>query len=264
MGSSLQVTNLEGLSVNTHDFSPLLSLSGKNILITGAARRIGRHLALTVARAGANVIIHHAHSPSEAEQVQTEIKALGVEGHILTADLADLDQVERMIPQALQWGSLDGLVNNASIFEPLTLATTTLNDWQRHLDINLTAPFLLSQAFARSILPGRSGRIVNLLDWKATRPGADHFPYIISKSALAALTSSLALSLAPQITVNGLMLGAILPPADGSDPTHLLKEVPAARWTPLDEVGQGLLFLLAGPSTLTGEMLYLDGGRHLV
>jgi pteridine reductase len=108
------------------------------------------------------------------------------------------------------------------------------------------------------------GRIVNILDWRALRPGRDHLPYTISKSALAALTQSLAAALAPQITVNALALGAILPPSDGSDTTGLLQFVPVRRWASLDEVDEALLFLLEGPAYITGEILHVDGGRHLV
>jgi NAD(P)-dependent dehydrogenase (short-subunit alcohol dehydrogenase family) len=243
---------------------PYANLSGKTILITGAARRIGRHLALTCASAGANIIIHHGHSTAEAEQTLAEVQALGRKGWILAADLSDLSQVQEIIPRATQWAVVDALVNNASIFESLDLQSTTLAGWQRHMDINLTAPFLLCQSFAQALPAGVPGRIVNILDWRAFRPGADHLPYIVSKAALAALTSSLALALAPRITVNGLALGAILPPSDGADSSRILDEVPAANWTSLEEVGQSLLFLLAGPSTITGEILYLDGGRHLV
>jgi NAD(P)-dependent dehydrogenase (short-subunit alcohol dehydrogenase family) len=169
-----------------------------------------------------------------------------------------------LVPRALEYGSLFALVNNASIFEPLTWEHTGLEAWEHHLRVNLTAPFLLSQAFARSLPEEASGRIVNLLDWRALRPGADHLPYTVSKAALAALTQSLAAALAPQVTVNGLALGAILPPSDGAAVQSILEKVPARRWADLDEVGQALLFLLAGPAYLTGDILYLDGGRHLV
>jgi pteridine reductase len=130
--------------------------------------------------------------------------------------------------------------------------------------VNLTAPFLLSQAFASNVEPENHGRIVNILDWRALRPGADHFPYTISKAALTALTSSLAVALAPNITVNGLAFGAILPPSDGAETEKILENVPAGRWANLDEVGEALLFLLNGPSYITGEIIHLDGGRHLI
>ncbi|MDX9864376.1 MAG: SDR family oxidoreductase, partial [Anaerolineaceae bacterium] len=110
---------------------------------------------------------------------------------------------------------------------------------------------------------GEEGRIINLLDWRALRPGPDHLPYSISKSALAALTHSLAAALAPQITVNGLALGAVLPPADGSPAQNILNKVPSGRWASLEEVNQALIFLLKGPAYITGEILYVDGGRHL-
>jgi NAD(P)-dependent dehydrogenase (short-subunit alcohol dehydrogenase family) len=159
---------------------------------------------------------------------------------------------------------LFGLVNNAAIFEPLSWEATSLEAWQKHLAINLTAPFLLSQAFAKSLATGTNGRIVNILDWRGLRPGPDHLPYTVSKAALAALTQSLAASLAPAITVNGMALGAVLPPSDGADSPGILKNVPAGRWAKLDEVGQTLVFLLDGPAYVTGEIIHLDGGRHLI
>ena len=130
--------------------------------------------------------------------------------------------------------------------------------------VNLSAPFLLSQRFAEAINPEAQGRIINILDWRALRPGADHLPYTISKAGLAALTRSLAIALAPNITVNGLAFGAILPPSDGGLTQDLLEFVPAKRWADLKEVDQALLFLLTGPSYINGEIIHLDGGRHLV
>jgi NAD(P)-dependent dehydrogenase (short-subunit alcohol dehydrogenase family) len=240
-----------------------LSLAGKNILITGAARRLGRQMALSIAQAGGNVIIHHGHSAAEAERTLEEIKSYGVEALIIKADLSEPDQVQRIFPKANLFGQLYALVNNAALFTPLSFHETSLVDWQEQMSINLTAPFLLSQAFAASLQPDKKGRIVNILDWRALRPGADHFPYTISKAALAAMTRSLAISLAPNITVNGLALGAILPPSDYSTDAGLLKSVPAARWASIDEVCQSLLFLLTGPEYITGEIIHVDGGRHL-
>jgi NAD(P)-dependent dehydrogenase (short-subunit alcohol dehydrogenase family) len=241
-----------------------MNLSGKTVLITGAARRVGRAIALSVAQAGGNVIIHHGHSPRDAETVRVEIESLGRQAHIIQADLGDPDQVAEIIPRAYQISQLYALVNSAAIFEPLTLATTDLPAWERHLTINLTAPFLLSQAFAAWLPASETGRIVNILDWRALRPGPDHLPYTISKAALVALTQSLAATLAPRITVNGLALGAILPPSDGLPPGKLLESIPARRWAGSEEVGQALIFLLTGPEYITGEILHVDGGRHLI
>jgi pteridine reductase len=241
-----------------------MELTGKTILITGAARRIGYHLALTLARAGANLVIHHANSPEAAQQAAGEVVQLGRKAWVLQADFSKPAEAETLVERANALTKLYAVVNNAAIFEALELRNTSLADWQRHLDINLTAPFLLSRGFAACLPAGEKGRIVNILDWRALRPAADHFPYTVSKAALAALTYSLAAALAPDITVNGLALGAILPPSDGTDTSGILKETPSGRWAEMDEVGQALLFLLAGPDYITGEILHLDGGRHLI
>lgn len=240
------------------------SLNGKTILITGAAKRVGRIFALACARAGADIIIHHGHSRKEALQVQDEIESLGQRAWILASDLGKSAEVTKLISQANEFGPLYALVNSAAIFEPLSFNETTYEDWERHIALNLTAPFLLSQAFAKQVPKNGHGRIVNIVDWRALRPAADHFPYTISKAALAALTQSLAVALAPRITVNGLALSAILPPSDGAANDNIIKNVPAGRWSELKEVEDALLFLLTGPTYITGEIIHVDGGRHLV
>lgn len=240
-----------------------MNLTGQTVLITGAARRIGRALALYLAQAGADILIHHGHSADDAEQTAAEIRGMGRKVWVLQADLEDLEQATRLVEKAWEIRPFQHLINNAAIFDLLDWAAVTPADWQKTLNINLSAPFFLSQQFAKN-LAGQPGRILNLLDWRALRPGADHLPYTISKAALAALTQSLALALAPAITVNGLALGAVLPPSDGSDSEDILKAVPANRWADLSEVGEAALFFLAGPEYITGEILHLDGGRHLV
>ena len=239
-----------------------LPLQNRAILITGAAKRVGRIFALACARAGADVVIHHGHSDIEAEQVSDEIKGLGRNAWIFKADLSDSSQAQRLIGQINESTPLHGLVNSAAIFESLSLEQTTIQEWEKHMTINLTAPFLLSQSFARQAKAG--GRIVNILDWRALRPGADHFPYTVSKASLAAMTKSMAVALAPEITVNGLALGAILPPSDGARNPDILKNVPLKRWANQDELERALIFLLTSPDYVTGEIIHLDGGRHLV
>jgi NAD(P)-dependent dehydrogenase (short-subunit alcohol dehydrogenase family) len=238
------------------------SLNGKTILITGAARRLGRLFTLACARAGANVVIHHGHSDRDAENLRSEITGLGRRAWVIKADLSDPNRAQELIPQISESTHLHALVNSAAIFKSLSLEATSTKEWERHIAINLTAPFLLSQAFAKQAQAG--ARIVNILDWRALRPGADHFPYTISKSALAALTKSLAVALAPKISVNGLALGAVLPPTDGNINPEITKSIPAKRWSKENEVEDALLFLLSGPTYITGEILHVDGGRHLV
>jgi NAD(P)-dependent dehydrogenase (short-subunit alcohol dehydrogenase family) len=241
-----------------------MPLNDKIVLITGGARRIGRSLGLAAARAGAVVAVHYGESHLDADDTLTQIEAWGGKAFLLQADLSDPLQVMELIPRALEHGRLYALINNAAVFEPLTWKDTSLEDWNHNLMVNLTAPFLLSRAFAQSLHQDETGRIINLLDWRALRPGADHFPYTVSKSALAALTRSMAVALAPQITVNGLALGAILPPGGGEADRDILKKVPAGRWAALEEVAQAMIFLLEGPAYITGEIIHVDGGRHLV
>jgi NAD(P)-dependent dehydrogenase (short-subunit alcohol dehydrogenase family) len=241
-----------------------MDLTEKTILVTGGARRIGRAISLAAAEAGANVIVHHNSSPDEAEEVRREIIRMGRAAWVLQADLNDPAQASGLLEKAFSFSVVDCLVNNAAIFGSDDVLTTSLETWEQHLAVNLTAPFLLSQSFARLIPSAREGRILNILDWRALRPGADHFAYTISKAALAAMTRSLAIAFAPRILVNGLAFGAILPPADGGDTEDILKSVPAGRWADLREVTQSVVFLLAGPTYITGEILHLDGGRHLV
>jgi pteridine reductase len=241
-----------------------MTLNNKIVLITGGARRLGRQFSMAVANAGANVIIHHAHSTEQALQTAQQVEGIGSKAWVLKADLSRLDMIPEFMERAWNIGPIFALVNSASIFEPLSAKEVSLTDWQRHLDINLTAPVFLSKYFASYLGEGNAGRIVNILDWRAIRPGEDHFPYTISKAALAAVTRSLAQAFAPDIVVNGLALGAILPPSDGGPIPEYPKNVPARRWVDPQEVDQALLFLLDGPAYMTGEIIHIDGGRHLV
>lgn len=241
-----------------------LPLANKTVLVTGGARRIGRMIALNAATLGAKVIIHYAHSSQEAEAVQAEINQMGGSAEILTSDFSKPEESQDLIQKAFDLGPLYALVNNSAIFKSLSFSATTYGDWQEHLNINLTVPFLLSQEFARLLPESETGLILNLLDWRALRPAADHFPYTISKAGLAALTKSLAIALAPRIRVNGLALGAILPPANEEISLKIIEPVPMQRWAQMDEFNAVVRFLLTAPQYLTGEILYLDGGRHLV
>lgn len=245
-----------------------MNIRGKNFLITGAAYRIGRLIALAIAKEGGNVIIHHGHSPELAEETKADAIALGVKAQILQANLINPDQTINIINQAISFGPLYGLINSAAIFESRKLEDTDLDSWNRHIKINLTAPFLLSKYFASSVGSNQTAKIINILDWRALRPGSDHLPYTISKAGLAALTQSLAIALAPNIQVNGVALGAILPPVDvdlnADINEEILRDIPANRWADLSEVENTIIFLLGGPDYITGEIIHLDGGRHLV
>lgn len=232
--------------------------SGEYVLITGAARRLGRSMALAVAIAGDNIALHYHTSEEEALSLKAEIEALGRSVILIESDLSKEEEAESLIPTLLKEVRLKALINNASVFEPLGWREGDVSKWNHNLMVNLTAPYLLSRAFA---LESKEGVIINILDWRALRSDADHLPYSVSKGALYSLTLNLAVALAPSIRVNAIALGAILPP-EGQDIPPI--KVPLKRWGTLEEVNQSLLFLLNGPPYITGEVLHLDGGRHLV
>ena len=239
-------------------------LIGKKVFITGSAHRLGRSIALAAARNGADIILHHGHSPEKADETASEIRTLGRNCWVFQSNLEVSAEVEKLISDVFTLSPIFCLVNNASLFPPGGMLQTDLSIWQQCMDINLTAPFLLSQAFIRHQTTGQNGRIINILDWRALRPGIDHFAYTISKSALAALTQATARAGSPEVTVNALALGAILPPANEAPDSKLLEQIPLNRWATMDEFEEAILFLMQGPAFINGEILHLDGGRHIV
>lgn len=243
-----------------------MDLRGRVAVVTGGGVRLGRALVLALAGHGVRVVVHHGRSAGPAEQTAAEARSLGTEAITVQGDLSDAGAARGVIAAARsRLGPVDILVNSAAIFEPGGVAETTPEVWDRHFAINLKAPFLLSQAFAAQRPPDRPGKIVNISDWRGLRPGADHFAYTLTKSALIAMTKSLAVALAPSIQVNCLALGAILLPA-GADETYrqrLIASIPVRRMGDPDDVARALLFLVED-DFVTGQTVVIDGGRSLV
>jgi NAD(P)-dependent dehydrogenase (short-subunit alcohol dehydrogenase family) len=244
-----------------------MNLTNTVALVTGGAKRVGRALALALAERGCNVVIHYDRSEEAAQQTAQEIRAMDVSAWVISADLADPAAAQSLIPAAIQQaGRLDILFNNASIFLPEDFLSADLSTWEHTLRVNLTAPFVLSQAFAYALPTGRPGKIINLLDTIALRPQNHHFSYTISKVGLAGLTKAMAHALAGQnIQVNGIALGAILPNVN-DDPAQfdrLAERIPARRTGSPADVVQAALYLLEA-DYVTGEIIHVDGGRHLV
>lgn len=241
-------------------------LAGTTALVTGGARRIGRALCLALAREGATVVVHYLTSEVAAAATVAELEAFGGKAFKVKGDLAEPNNAAQLVAQAAATAgrTLDILVNNASVFGPGSPMTTTVEQWDLNLAVNLRAPFLLSQAFAGQVPAGSKGNIINLNDFRATKPGADHFAYTISKVGLHGLTRSLAQALAPGIRVNELALGAVLAPEEGPNGyEHTLREqIPSQKFPSLDEVSNAVVFLL-GNEGITGQTIFVDGGRHL-
>lgn len=207
-------------------------------------------------------MVHYHRSAEEAQDLVRELERRGVRAFLLQADLEDPQASEALIPRACELaGPLDILINNASIFPPHTLETVTFDAVVENAAVNAWAPFVLSRAFAQQ---GRPGKIINLLDARLTGYDWSHVAYILSKQALALLTRMTALAYAPDITVNAVAPGLILPPPgqDESFLQRLASKVPLQRHGCAEDISAAVLFLLKS-DFITGQVLYVDGGQHL-
>ncbi len=233
-------------------------------LVTGAGTRLGLAFARAVGNRGIPVAVHYHRSRTGADALVNELKAAGVAAGAYCADFTDSAAVSHLFDLVTtDFDDLDILVNSASIFEHKTLDRTDDDVWDRHLQINLTAPFILSRAFAR-YRAGRPGSVVNILDWRAFSADPRHFAYSISKTGLESLTRNLAKALAPAVRVNGLALGPVLPPPELEKTDHIVENLPVARWGTVEEAVACLEFLLFDADYITGQTLLMDGGTHLI
>jgi NAD(P)-dependent dehydrogenase (short-subunit alcohol dehydrogenase family) len=241
-----------------------VELTGTRALVTGAARRVGRAIALGLAGAGCDLVVHYGSAEAGAQATAAEARALGVRALTVQADLADAGAAARLMSQAAAAAPIQVLVNSAAVFPDDTLAGITPEQWDHTLAVNLRAPVLLTRAFAAALPEGLEGAVVNVTDWRTGRPYRDHFSYTVAKGGLDTFTLAAAEALAPRIRVNAVALGAIVPPAGrGSEYLKALaREIPAGQPGGTDPVVAAVLFLLRNPF-VTGEILRVDGGAHL-
>lgn len=238
----------------------------KSILITGAGKRIGRQLALDLAGDGWDVAVHCNHSAAEGTAVAELIRAKGRRAVVVLGDLADAHVAEKLFAQtASGLGPLTALINNASMFESDEVGNISVEGWQRQLDVNLRAPVMLAQAFARQLPAGESGNIINLIDQRVWKLNPQFFSYTISKSGLWTATRTLAQALAPHIRVNAIGPGPALPSIrmEDEDFEKQKSRTLLGIGTSPAEISQAVTFLLSQPA-ITGQMIALDGGQHLV
>jgi NAD(P)-dependent dehydrogenase (short-subunit alcohol dehydrogenase family) len=234
-------------------------------LITGAARRIGRAIALDLAAHGWRVGIHYRHSRDEAEALAKEIGRSGGTAAALPANLADLDDVQSLIARCADaLGAPTCLVNNASEFFLDTIGSVTPSGWDTHLDINLKAPVFLAQALYANVPEGAEGNVINIIDQRVWRPTPDFFSYTISKAGLWTATQTLAQAMAPRVRVNAIGPGPVLQSVHQSKADFAAETLttPLQRGPSLPEIAAAVRFILATPS-MTGQMIALDGGQHL-
>jgi NAD(P)-dependent dehydrogenase (short-subunit alcohol dehydrogenase family) len=239
--------------------------SSQTALITGAARRIGRAIALDLAAHGWRVGIHYRHSKAEAEALAVEIGRSGGMAAALPANLADLDDVRSLVARCADaLGPPTCLVNNASEFFLDTIGSVTPDGWDTHLDINLKAPVFLAQALYANVPEGAEGNVINIIDQRVWRPTPDFFSYTISKAGLWTATQTLAQAMAPRIRVNAIGPGPVLQSVHQSRADFAAETLttPLQRGPSLPEIAAAVRFILATPS-MTGQMIALDGGQHL-
>jgi len=231
-------------------------------LVTGAARRIGRELALTAARAGYDVVVHHHKSADEADETVREIETLRRQAVAAVADLADAGACRGLIAAAP--GALTLLVNCASLFEDDRIDRLTPEGWDAAISANLRAPVLLAQAFAAALPADLNGLVVNIIDQRVLRPTPQFFSYAVSKAALWSATQMMAQGLAPRIRVNAIAPGPTLPSVHQSAEAFAAeaRAVILGHGASPPEIGQALAYLIDAGS-VTGQMIAVDGGQHL-
>jgi glucose 1-dehydrogenase len=237
-----------------------MDISGRRALVTGGAHRVGKGIALALARAGADLVLHYNRSAGPAEETADEARKLGSTVELRQADLRDPESIAALLAEPV-----DILVNSAAGFPSDHLLDVSLEQWERTLGLNLTAPVFLTQAFAQALPEDRRGAVVNVTDWKTERPYlGPRFSYTIAKGAIDTFTRVAASELAPRIRVNAVALGVVLPPADAEEgyAERLAAETPLGRVGGVEVVAEAVLHFIRN-DFITGEIQRLDGGAHL-
>jgi 3-oxoacyl-[acyl-carrier protein] reductase/pteridine reductase len=243
---------------------PTQLLSGKSALVTGGARRIGRGIALALAKAGADVAITCRTSPAEAAKTAREIEALGCRALPLECDVRSEASVREAIASTIaRFGRLDVVVNNAAVFETAPLEEISLEQWDAVFETNARGPFLVARE-ALTHLRAVHGRIVNIGSLGGLHAWAGHAHYCGSKAALHMLTQAMAKAFAPEVSVNCVAPGWIdVDERPGDETRHFAARTPMQRNGTVEDVAQAVLFFATGPSFVTGQILAVDGGLGL-
>lgn len=243
-----------------------MEIKGSVAIVTGAAKRVGKSIALALAKKGANIILHYNHSEEDAHATAKLLEKESVKVYCIKADLSHVKDIETFTSQALaKAGKIDILVNAASQFNETPFSEITEADWNIHLDVNLKGIFFLSQSVAKSMLKQKRGKIVNIIDAHISRPYLNYLPYLVSKTGLAGLTYCLARELAPHIQVNGVSPGPVLVQPSWSPEIvqEIIDSVPLQRIGSPEDIANGVVFCVEGSDFMTGAIIPIDGGERL-
>ena len=241
-----------------------MQAAGKIAVVTGAARRVGRAIALALAERGADVVITYHRSAAEAHQTVQEIEAHGVGGMAVQGNITRNTEVNAMVGQVMErFGRIDILVNNASNYYRTPFATLSEEQWDDLVGTNLKGTFLMSKRVGDEMLKAGSGKIINLADWAGFRPYQDYVPYCVAKAGVIALTKALAKTMAPNIQVNAVAPGPVMLPEDFTDREReaVMRATPLKRLGSPMDVARTVVFLVEGSDFITGAIIMVDGGR---
>ncbi len=242
-----------------------MTLEGRVVLVTGGAKRIGRAIAVALAKRRARIVISYRTSARDARRTVKELERHGAPDALAVhADLSNSAEVKQLMARIQRrFRGLDVVVNSAANFERTPWATLTARHWDAALGTNLKGPFLCALYASRLMKQRGGGKIINLADWAGVRPYRDYLPYCVSKAGVIGLTKALAKELAPSIQVNAIAPGPILPPAGMSraECSHISQRVPLARWGSPQDIANTVLFLIEGTDFMTGSTVFVDGGQ---
>ena len=243
-----------------------MEIKGKVALVTGSAKRVGKSIALALARKGAHVLVHYRTSKQEALSTVDQIRQMGVQSWAVRADLSSVKQIHQLVNQAHRhFTGIDICVHSASVFESTPFGKISELQWDSHADPNLKGIFFLSQEVAKDMRRKKSGKIITIIDSDVHQPYADYLPYLVSKAGLVGLTVCLAKELAPNIQVNGVAPGPVLL-QDHWGPAvvrEILKQTPLKRIGSPEDIAQAVLFCVEGTDFMTGAVIPVDGGQHI-
>jgi len=241
-------------------------IKNKTALVTGSARRVGKVIAVELAKRGGNVMVHYHRSKIDALATVKLLRSYGVRADSVKANLASKQEAENMVRTTIKkFGALDILVNSASRYVKTPFGNINESDWDSHLDANLKSIFFASQAASKIMLKRRRGKIINIIDSDIHQPYLNYTPYLVSKSGLVGLTVCLAKELAPNIQVNGISPGPVMLPKEWGAKIRkaIIKVTPLRRIGVPEDIANAVIFCVEGTDFMTGAVIPIDGGQHI-